>query len=235
MTASFKQRLKWNEFASPDDLAEALARKVGQALVQALAERGSATLAVSGGRTPKLMFQALSFVPIAWEKVTIVLVDERFVPADSARSNEKLVRHHLMRYRAGRAHLVPFFRAGASVEEAATLAGAAVDALPLPLDVAILGMGPDGHTASFFPDAPNLEALYENTEGRAVLPVHAESAGEPRLTLSLQVLGAARLLVVHIEGAERRSILTQAVADGRLPIARVLAKAATAPQIYWAA
>ena len=87
MTAPFKQRLKWNEFASPDDLAEALARKVGQALVQALAERGSATLAVSGGRTPKLMFQALSFVPISWEKVTIVLVDERFVPADSARSN----------------------------------------------------------------------------------------------------------------------------------------------------
>lgn len=234
MTAPFKQRLKWNEFASPDDVAEALAKKVAQSLMQALAERGRATLAVSGGRTPRLMFQALSFAPIAWEKVTIVLVDERFVPSDSARSNEKLVRDHLMRYRAGRAALVPFFRAGASVEEAAALASAAVDALPLPLDVAILGMGPDGHTASFFPDAPNLESLYENAGGRTVLPVHAESAGEPRLTLSMQVLGAARLLAVHIEGTERKTILTQAVADGKLPIARVLAAAASAPQIYWA-
>ncbi|MBO6718136.1 MAG: 6-phosphogluconolactonase [Rhizobiaceae bacterium] len=234
MTAPLRQRLKWNEFASPDDLAEGLARKIGQTLVQALAERGKATLAVSGGRTPKLLFEALSFAPIAWERVTIVLVDERFVPADSGRSNEKLVRDHLMRYRAGRASLVPLFRAGASVEQAAILGDAAIAALSLPLDVVVLGMGPDGHTASFFPDTPNLEALYENADGRAVLPVHAESAGEPRLTLSMQVLTNARLLAVHIESEERKAILMQAVADGTLPIARVLAEAVTAPQIYWA-
>jgi 6-phosphogluconolactonase len=234
MTAPLRQRLRWHEFASPEELAEALAKRIAQTLIGAIAERGGASLAVSGGRTPKLLFQALSFAPIEWEKVTIILVDERFVPPDDERSNERLVREHLLRYRAGRAAFLPLFRPGVSVEEAAILADATIAALPLPLDVAVLGMGPDGHTASFFPDAPDLEALYDNPEGRAVLPVRATSAVEPRLTLSMQMLAAARLVAVHIESEERKTILTKAVAANDLPIARVLAETASAPQIYWA-
>jgi 6-phosphogluconolactonase len=234
MNAPIRYRAEWHEFGSPDELAEALAKRIARSLAQAIAERGHASLAVSGGRTPKQLFQALSFAPVEWEKVTVVLVDERFVPPDDERSNERLVRSHLLRYRAGKARLLPLYRKDVSVEEAATLADAAMAAVPMPFDVAVLGMGADGHTASFFPDAPNLETLYRNTEHKSVLPVRAASAVEPRLTLSLQVLAAAKLVVVHIQSDERKSILIQALADGALPIARLFAEAASAPQIYWA-
>jgi 6-phosphogluconolactonase len=234
MNAPIRHRAEWHEFGSPDELAEALAERIAGALAQAIAERGRASLAVSGGRTPKRLFKALSFAPIKWEKVTVVLVDERFVPPDDERSNERLVRSNLLRNRAAGARFLPLFRPGMTVEQAAAKAGADVSALPFPLDVAVLGMGPDGHTASFFPDASNLKSLYVNREQRAVLPVHATSAVEPRLTLSLQLLTSARLVVVHIESDERKSILIQALADGALPIARFFAEAASAPQIYWA-
>jgi 6-phosphogluconolactonase len=135
---------------------------------------------------------------------------------------------------AAGAKLLSLYSPDASVEEAAMKADARVSALPAPLDVVVLGMGPDGHTASFFPDAKNLDALYVNRNGKAVLPVQAPSAGEPRLTLSMQLLAGARLVVLHIEGEERRTILTQALAEGELPIARFFAEAASAPQIYWA-
>ena len=234
MTFTVRHNAKWREFGSPGELADALAKRIGDALGEAIALRGPATLAVSGGRTPRLLFEALSHLAIAWDKVTIVLVDERFVPPDDGRSNEKLVRTHLMQDRAASAKLLPLYAPEASVEEAAIKADAMVSVLRAPLDVVVLGMGPDGHTASFFPDAKGLDALYVNRDGGAVLPVHAPSAGEPRLTLSMQLLAGARLVVLHIESEERRTILTEALAKGELPIARVLSETASAPQIYWA-
>lgn len=235
MTPAVRHKAEWHEYGSPGELAAALAKRIGDTLGEAIALRGQATLAVSGGRTPRRLFEALSRLPIAWSKVTVVLVDERFVPTDDERSNENLVRTHLMQDRAADANLLPLYAPDASVEEAAMKADARVSALPAPLDVAVLGMGPDGHTASFFPDAMDLDALYVNRDGSAVLPVHATSAGEPRLTLSVQLLAGARLIAVHIEGGERRTVLTRALAEGELPIARVLSKSASAPQIYWAA
>ncbi|MEX2373146.1 MAG: 6-phosphogluconolactonase, partial [Dehalococcoidia bacterium] len=159
MTPAVRHKAEWHEFGSPDELADALARRIGDTLGEAIALRGAATLAVSGGRTPRRLFEALSHLPIAWDRVTIVLVDERFVPPDDERSNEKLARTHLMRDRAADAMLLPLYSPEGSVEEAAIKADAKVSALPAPLDVAVLGMGPDGHTASFFPDAKNLDAL----------------------------------------------------------------------------
>ncbi|MBO6540646.1 MAG: 6-phosphogluconolactonase [Rhizobiaceae bacterium] len=226
--------VRWHEFGSSDAIAAALAERIASALTDAVAARGSATLAVSGGRTPRHLFDALSQTEITWDKVTVTLVDERFVAPDNERSNEKLVRDLLLQNRAA-AKFVPLFRDGMSLEEAAKAASGDIDALSPPLDVVVLGMGPDGHTASFFPDAENLEALYANAAGSAVLPVLAPSAGEPRLTLSAQLIAAAGLLVLHTEGEERRSILTAALAEGELPVARVLQLADTKPQIYWAA
>lgn len=234
MTAATPHKAEWNEFGSPEELADALAERIGETLMAAIAARGAASLAVSGGRTPRHLFDALSGLEIAWDKVTIVLVDERFVPPGDERSNARLVRTHLLKDRASRATFVPLYRP-TSVEQAAREANSAVSAIPLPLDVAVLGMGPDGHTASFFPDADRLDALYMNPDGTLVLPVFAESAGEPRLTLSLQLLASARFIALHIEGDERRVILNNALADGVLPVARVFSAANAAPQIYWAA
>src|SRR5690606_37273200 len=86
----------WNEFADRDALASALASTVAERLAQAISQRGNALLAVSGGTTPARFFAALSATDIAWDRVTIALVDERFVPQSSPRSHAALVKESLL-------------------------------------------------------------------------------------------------------------------------------------------
>jgi 6-phosphogluconolactonase len=224
----------WHVFPAPGDLAEALAGRIADALSAALSRRGQATLAVSGGRTPVGLFRALSRKRLDWPKVIVTLVDERFVPPDDARSNAKLVRENLRTGEAARLTFVPLYRPTETIAEAAQAAGFSIAGLPKPFDVVVLGMGADGHTASFFPDAPDLAALLENRERRHVLPVVAESAGEPRLTLPMQTICAARLLVLHIEGEDKRQVLTAALATRDKPVSAVFDHARDGVQIYWA-
>ena len=91
---------RWNEYADGAALAAALAGKVSGLLAQAVSRRGVALLAVSGGTTPAQFFAALSEADIAWDKVTVTLVDERFVPPSSPRSNAVLVSAKLLQGRA---------------------------------------------------------------------------------------------------------------------------------------
>lgn len=224
----------WRIFTSSRALAEALADKVAAALSGAIARRGQAFLAVSGGTTPKRFFEALSRQKLEWEKVTVTLVDERFVPETSPRSNAALVRNSLLTENAAAARLTPLYHPAASVEEAARQVSADLASAPWPLDVAILGMGTDGHTASFFPDAGDLEALLDPESVARVLPVHAASAGEARLTLPLARLLEAGLLALHIEGEEKRAVLEAALPSGsEKPVSAVFAHATRPVPVYW--
>lgn len=224
------------DFATPQELAESQADAIADALRAAIRERGGATLAISGGTTPVRFFQALSTRDLDWSKVSVTLVDERYVPPTSDRSNERLAREHLLRGEAEAAHLIPLYSEADSVEVAAQRADLRMLEILFPIDVVVLGMGLDGHTASFFPDAENLEELLDPSTRQAVFAVHAASAGEPRLTLALARIASARMLVLHIEGAEKRDVLEAALAapQPRLPIRRVLDAAETTPIIYWA-
>lgn len=221
------------EFPDSDAVAEALAADVAGRLSDAIAERDRATLAVSGGTTPERFFDALSRRALDWPKVIVTLVDERFVPPDHPRSNEKLVRERLLVNEARLARFVPLYGKGGDVENAARQAGAGVALLGPPIDVVVLGMGTDGHTASFFADAENLPQLTDPDQQVPVLPVYAPSAGEPRLTLSLPLICNARAIFLHIEGAQKRAVLETAAAED-LPIAKVLAAAQTPVVTYWA-
>lgn len=226
---------RWNEFATRDELAAALAAKVADALRAAIAQRGAGFLAVSGGTTPGRFMAALSREGLDWSKVTVTLVDERFVPEGSPRSNASLAKANLLQNNAAAARFAPLYHEATTVEDAAAIADAEFRALPWPLDAAILGMGGDGHTASFFPDAQGLDALLDPASAHIVMPVHAKSAGEPRLTLTLPALVGARLLAVHIEGAEKRAVLEAAMsAEKALPIRTVIDRAPRAAEIYWA-
>ena len=224
----------WHLFPERDALAEALSGVVAGALAHAVARRGTALLAVSGGTTPGLFFDALSRRDIDWPRVTVTLVDERFVDDTSPRSNAALARARLLRNDAAQASFRGLYRAGETVDIAAAKADSALAPLPWPLDAAILGMGMDGHTASFFPDATNLDTLLSPDRPERVMPVHAASAGEPRLTLPLARLIEAGFLAVHIEGAEKRRALEAALEDGRLPIAIAINAAPGPVPIYWA-
>lgn len=227
----------FNTFPNGAALAQALAEKVSKALADAILARGRASLAVSGGSTPKAFFKALSAVPIDWSKVTITLVDERFVPETSDRSNHKLVQLNLLQNDAAKARFVPLYHAVADAEDAALVATGDIRRLSLPFDVVILGMGGDGHTASFFPGGNNLRLALDPGTPRGVVTMEAQDAGEPRLTCTFSALQDARLLVLHIEGEAKKPVIDKALADGKdsaLPIGRVIATAASDTEIYWA-
>lgn len=226
----------WTEFPTREALAEALAGQVADRLADAIEKRGAGLLAVSGGTTPGRFFEALSSRPIAWDKVTVTLVDERFVPPSSPRSNAALVAEKLLRDKASAARFAPLYHAADSTAEAASQAEADLSALPWPLDAAVLGMGTDGHTASFFPDADTLATLLDPAGGRTILPVDAPSAGEPRLTLSMTRLIEAGFLALHIEGAEKRAVFETAMGSGdKKPIRAVIEASPHPVKVFWAA
>ncbi|PTM97733.1 6-phosphogluconolactonase [Mycoplana dimorpha] len=228
---------KFHEFPDGAALAEGLADTVASALEAAITERGAATIAVSGGSTPKQFFRALSGKTIDWSKVTITLVDERFVPADNPRSNHLLVSENLLQGPAAKARFLPLYQNSADAEEAARAVTQKVAALGAPFDVVILGMGNDGHTASFFPAGNHLAAALAADTPRGVITMEAEGAGETRLTLTFSSLQDARLLVLHIEGQAKKATLEKALAAGdenEMPVRAVFRRASTPVDVYWA-
>lgn len=221
-----------HRFDDGETLAAALADAVAADLRAAIDARGAATLAVSGGSTPKRFLEALSTRRLDWPKVTVTLVDERWVPPQHERSNAALVQAHLLHGAAGSATFLPLYVSAPTPEAGLPRVALALDALPLPLDAVVLGMGGDGHTASFFPGGDRLaEAL--DPHGRArVLPMRAAGAGEPRITLTLPLLAGARAAYLHIQGEDKRAVLEQARSGADYPIAAVLRQAPRL-QTYW--
>lgn len=237
MTAMNDHAPVWHEFPERLALARRLAATVAGKLGQGISRRGHAVLVISGGSTPSAFLDALSREKIPWDKVTITLADERFVPTDHPRSNERLARERLLQNEAASANLVGLHSGAECVAEAARMASAKVSMLPHPFDVVMLGMGLDGHTASIFPDAENLAELIAPDTLVPVLPVHSRSVGEARLSFTLAWLRRATHIYLHIEGQEKRRLL-EACLSGKLepkpPIASLFAYAEKSIAIYWA-
>jgi 6-phosphogluconolactonase len=224
-------------FASGAELAAGLADKVAEALSAAIAARGSASIAVSGGSTPKAFFQELSSRVLDWDKVTITLVDERFVPPDNPRSNHLLVNANLLKDKAAAAQFLPLYQPAADAKKSAVIATRETRGIDDPFDIAIVGMGGDGHTASFFPGGDNLKLALDANTPRGIITMEADGAGEPRLTFTFSSLQDARLLVLHIEGESKKEVLAKAEQPGdemEMPIRAFLRRAASPLQIYWA-
>lgn len=226
-----------HEYASRVQLAEALAAGVAAVLAGGIAERGSAALVVSGGSTPAAFLARLSQTGIAWESVTVTLVDERLVAPDHPRSNLGMVRRTLMQNRAAAATLIPLAseEMGAPGDEAAAAERriAGIDRF----DAVILGMGADGHTASFFPQGDRLDEALDLANDARVIAMAAPGAGEPRLTLALKPILDTHFLALHIEGAEKKAVLRQALEDGPvedMPVRAVLRAADEKLNLFWA-
>lgn len=215
--------MHFTAFKDRSELARWLAQDVASRLDASVSRRGQALLAVSGGTTPSGFFRELSNQEIDWRSVCVTLVDERFVPPNSSRSNQRMVTFELLQNKAAKARLQPLYSSG-NVEDAAASASEVIAPM-LPADVVVLGMGTDGHTASLFPGA---DRLYEatNLEGsKLFLPINATNAGEPRITMTLPVIVTSKSQYLHIEGAEKRQVFEQAQEPGdpaTMPIRHVL-------------
>jgi 6-phosphogluconolactonase len=224
------------DYADRAELAKALAESVAEDLSAGLAERGKASLAVSGGSTPAKFFARLGKVKdIDWENVVVTLVDERWVDEISDRSNAGLVNETMLQGPAASAKFIPLYTGGDAPDPAAidrTLAN--LESVPAPFDAVILGMGNDGHTASFFPGGDTLDAAL--TGSADALAIRAPGAGEPRVTLSLLRLLRTRALYLHIEGEEKAETLQRALGPGPvedMPVRAVLRQEAVPLTIVW--
>ncbi|HET6806601.1 MAG TPA: 6-phosphogluconolactonase [Frateuria sp.] len=226
-----------HSFTDCQALASALAERVADRLRAGLLERDFALLAVSGGRTPVRFFELLSQAVLDWSRVQVTLVDERWVDEGDPRSNARLVRAHLLQHNAAAAQFVPLYTGAATPEEGQAEAGRRIHALPLPFEAVVLGMGQDGHTASFFPGGDQLAAALDPNQPSGVLPMRAPAAGEPRITLTLPTLLQARHLFLHIEGEAKREVLAQARLGlgeaAHYPVRAVLVRSPVPVAVYW--
>lgn len=224
-------------FDDGDALAQSLASNVAGRLQAAVDADGAALLAVSGGTTPRLFFRQLSAADIDWKNVTVTLVDERFVAPSSERSNQRLAAMNLLQEKAGPAGFIPFYCEGLTAEEAARDADLKIGALARPLDVAVLGLGTDGHTASWFPGSADLGALTDPDQTSTVLAAEAPGQPETRLTLTLPPLLRADHVFLHIEGEQKMTVLKEAMNSGpveELPVRAILRRTARPLQVYFA-
>ncbi len=220
----------WHRFGSTAGLDEALAGHLARRLAADIGDYGQASLAVSGGSTPAGMFRRLSRCELDWAKVWLTLVDERCVATDSPDSNERLLRQELLQNRAAAARFIGMADAGAdglkALEEE-------IAAIPRPFSAVVLGMGGDGHTASWFPQAENLTALLDPANPADVALTDPVTAAHRRLTLTLAAVLDSREIVLHITGEAKRAALESACARG-YPVAAVLAQKLSPVSIWWA-
>ena len=176
------------------------------------------------------MFRALSNCELDWSRVWLTLVDERRVAIDSPASNERMLRQNLLQNRAAAANFVSL--AGNGADGLAAL-GRAIDTMPRPFSAVVLGMGEDGHTASWFPGAANLPALLDPANSADVAETTPLTAPHQRLTLTLAAVLRSREILVHITGEAKKTLLENARAEQH-PVAAILQQTVTPASIWWA-
>lgn len=207
------------------DLADVLASELKNVLLT----QETASLAVPGGTTPGPVFDSLCGVDLGWDRVNVMLTDERWVPETSNRSNTRLLRERLLVGHAAAANYVPLYADAPTPEEKLPeLAGRIAPMLPI--SVMLLGMGADMHTASIFPGADQLDLALNGSD--VLVAMRAPGADEPRITLSASVLKGAITCHVLIIGNEKREALEKArhLTPEEAPIAAVLNGAV----VHWA-
>ncbi|OSP55435.1 6-phosphogluconolactonase [Pseudoruegeria sp. SK021] len=219
------------EYADRDMMMIELAQSLAGELNAALMTHDTVSIAVPGGTTPGPVFDSLSAVELDWERVTVLLTDERWVPETSPRSNTGLLRERLFTGKAARAGFFSFYTDDATPE--AVLEQKSQDILPhLPLSILLLGMGTDMHTASLFPGADRLDDALD-PKAPALMAMRAPGAPEPRITLTAPVLRGAMSIHLLITGHDKRRVLEEAakMEDERLAPVSVILKNAT---VHWA-
>jgi 6-phosphogluconolactonase len=224
---------EWRRFDNTAELDRELAQHIASALAADIASHGRASLALSGGGTPKNMFRQLSQFDLDWSAVWITLVDERWVAVDNPDSNEQLLRENLLQDKAAQAHFVSLKNSANDAADGLAEVAQRLAQMPRPFAMVVLGMGGDGHTASWFPQASNLDELLDTNAEQRIAATEPVTAPHQRITLTLAAVLDSREIVVHITGEEKKSVLERA-RENNYPIAAILEQHTAAATIWWA-
>jgi len=224
-------------FKNKADLQSGCAAIIGNTLENALILNGSAVFLGSGGRTPGPIYEALAARDMAWQNVTIGLTDERWTPPGEPGSNEQMLRDTLVQGRAASAQVHGMWTGGADPFQAASDLNAAYAPFCSSADCILLGMGPDTHTLSWFPDARGLETAMDPATGTAVAAIEAPQTDvtgphTSRMTLTLPVIARGASILLLITGDEKLDVLTHAAPES--PVMRMVDAAGDRLKVLYA-
>lgn len=215
------------DYANRDDAAKGIAAAMEADLKTLLGSQDQVMVAVAGGTTPAPIFDILAQADLDWDRVTIMASDERWVPETHDRSNAQMIRARLLTGPAAKARFLPFHQDDLTPDEGAAALCRTVSSV----DMILLGMGTDMHTASLFPDAEGIDAGLA-PDAPSFVVMHPPSQPEARISLSARVLNAAACKHLAIYGQDKAEALAKAqTRDAKeAPIAAVL----TDMTVHWA-
>jgi 6-phosphogluconolactonase len=227
-----------HDASSEGALAGAIVETIAATIRAALRERGSASVVVTGGTTPRAYYPLLARLDLDWDKVVLLLSDERWVDAGNPDSNERLVRDYLLQGPAARARLVGLTTAAARAADGLGEATARVAAVAHPFDLVLLGIGPDTHVASLFPAAAGVARGLDPDSGERCIVLDPPPGIAPpieRISLTLPELLASRRILIAARGADKQRAIELAL-DGRWPQPTPLVELvqrAPAVELFW--
>ncbi len=221
-----------HQLPDASSLAATLAKDVAARLRAAIDTKGQACVVLSGGRSPVPFLEQLARQDLEWSKVTVSLADERWVPVEHADSNAGLLARHLLKGQAAKARFIGLYQQAPTLEAAADQADRVLAELPS-IDVLVLGMGDDGHTASLFPASPNLAEGLDPRNSRRCLPLLAPTVPHQRLSMTRSLLATAGFTALSVQGQSKLATLRAALAGDDLAEMPIRAFLHAPLDIYW--
>ncbi len=225
-----------HSFQTQESLVEALSLSIIKDLQEAIDERGNASLIVSGGSTPKPLFQKLSTLPLAWEKVSVGLCDERWIPSCNEDSNAHLVKTYLLQDKASTVTFVGMYEEGCDAPEAEKQCSQKIKEKLFPFDVLILGMGNDAHTASLFPHNVKLEEAFDLAREEFCIAIEPTDAPYMRMSLTPRAILSAKHIYLHFEGREKQAVYAEVIAGDdsyAMPVRTILTQNDKQIEVYY--
>ena len=202
--------MKIKQFKSIEQLENSLVRDIVKIITDSIKNYGDARILLSGGSTPINLYSTLSLQNINWSKVKIGLVDERFVNNDSEFSNEKLIRKNLLKNYAKDALFFEMVYSTDNEKLNLELVNDKYSSFMKRLDLTILGMGSDGHTASIFPNDLESERIM-NTKNIGIYSTKAPKFPFNRITCSKEIIGNSNDIFLFITGKTKFNIFKNSI------------------------
>jgi 6-phosphogluconolactonase len=229
--------VEFKRFGNAHSMESEVAGDIAAQLTRAITARGQAGLLVSGGHSPAGLFEQLRTQVLDWSRVSIALIDERWVEQTDPGSNERMVREALLRDGASAARFFGLKNPARSPEQGAAAAWNASARIPRPVDVTVLGMGDDGHTASLFPGSPNLKSALDPETPEGYIGMWSPSAPHARLSLNLRALLDSRRILIFLLGGAKLRTYAAACGPGpveEMPVRAILRQQQVPVEVVWA-